>query len=76
MPRVNLVPKGSKLARTLLGYARERNLYPSDLEKPGFSKCTIERRFKNPGEFQIDEILYLGRKLNIPIEELRECIHY
>lgn len=76
MPRTNSGRKGSKLVRTITGYAGEQKFSPEDLARPGLCGMTIRRRLKSPGDFRLDDILYLGRKLNIPIEELRECIHY
>ena len=76
MPRVNLGRKGSKLVRLFKGYAGDMGMSIEDLAKPGFSVMTLRRRLENPGEFKVEELLYLAGKLHIPIEELRECIHY
>ncbi len=37
---------------------------------------TLLARFRHPEEFKIDELLRIGRGLNIPIEEIRQCIQY
>ena len=42
----------------------------------GKSENTVRSRLKNPGELTVDELVRLGRKLAIPIEELRAAIQY
>ena len=42
----------------------------------GVSDSTIYSRKRNPGDFSIEELCRIGRHLNIPIEELRQCITY
>ena len=37
---------------------------------------TLCRRLEKPGSFSIDELLDLGRKMHIPIDELRAAIRY
>ena len=37
---------------------------------------TVASRFNNPEKFTLDEITRLGRGLNIPVDELRQCIRY
>lgn len=37
---------------------------------------TVYSRMEDPGSFTLDEIIKLGRGLNIPIDELRQAIRY
>lgn len=45
-------------------------------EKTGISRNTLSRRLSKPGDFTIDELLNIGRKYHIPIEDLRAAIRY
>ena len=76
MPRVNLGAKGRKFARLFRGYAGEKKLSPEKLGRKGFSGDTIRNRYEHPEDFTVEELLYMGRKLEIPIEELRACLEY
>lgn len=76
MPRVNLGAKGRKFARLFRGYASDMKLSPEKLERKGFSGDTIRKRYEHPENFTVDELLYMGKKLQIPIEELRNCLEY
>ena len=40
------------------------------------SKQTIVCKFNAPGKMTLEELLKIGKGLNIPIEELRKCIRY
>ena len=76
MAKVNLGAKGRKFARLFRGYASDAKLSPEKLAQKGFSGDTIRKRYEHPGDFTVEELLYMGRKLQIPIEELRACLEY
>lgn len=40
------------------------------------SENTARSRIRNPGSLTVDELVKLGRKLQIPIDELRAAIRY
>ena len=40
------------------------------------SKQPIVCKFNTPGKITLDELLKIGKGLNIPIEDLRKCIRY
>lgn len=42
----------------------------------GIKYCTLWARKKKPRDFTVDELLKIGRKLGIPIEDLRNCLTY
>jgi len=42
----------------------------------GCSSKTVTSRFKRPETITLDELTRIGRGLNIPIDEVRQCIHY
>ena len=76
MPKVNFGVKGREFARLFRGYASDMKMSPEKLSRKGFSGDTIRNRYEKPGDFTVDELLYMGRKLEIPIEELRACLKY
>ncbi len=70
-------PRCEKLHALLIGTARAKGkLNPELARMAGLGESTIYTRFKHPENFTIDEILRIGRGLNIPIEELRQAIIY
>ena len=42
----------------------------------GRNKNTVTQRFMHPGNFTLDELLSIGRALNLTIEEIRQSIMY
>lgn len=42
----------------------------------GRNKNTVTKRFMHPGNLTLDELLSIGRGLNLTIEEIRQCIMY
>ena len=49
---------------------------PEIASMAGLAESTIYTRFRKPETFSLDELSRIGRGLNIPIEELRQCIKY
>lgn len=80
MPRTRLSmrqPPHAKLGQLIAGAAYMRKQSTADLGAAlGKSENTVRSRLKNPGELTVDELVRLGRKLGIPIEELRAAIQY
>lgn len=80
MPRTKLQmrqPPHAQLGRLLAGAAFMRKMTAADLcGSIGKSENTMRSRMKNPGELTVDELVRLGRKLGIPIDELRAAIRY
>jgi len=69
--------KYDKLVGVLRGNAITSNKTYADIGKMvGRSEQTIVARFKSPESFTLDELTRIGRGLNIPIEEFRQCIMY
>jgi len=80
MPKVNLLiskDKHKKLTVLLNGYKDIENKNRDDLGKViGMSGRAVHDYMKDPGTMRLDHFLKIARYLNIPIEELRECIRY
>ena len=69
--------KYDKLMTLIIGNAAVKGKSRPDIAHiAGIAESTIYTRFRAPENFTIDEILRLGRGLNIPIEELRQAITY
>jgi hypothetical protein len=45
-------------------------------EKIRMSDDTLSRRLKNPGSITLDELVNIGRRLGISIDDLRAAIRY
>jgi len=80
MPRILLSQPNEKYRKLfiLLNGSVAREKY--DMEEVGRAIGTTGRSvytyLKKLEEMRLDKLLKLGRHLNIPIEELRECIRY
>ena len=69
--------KFNKLMSLLRGTADVNGKNFTDLgNMVGVTSKTITERFKHPENITLDELTRIGRGLNIPIEELRQCIMY
>ena len=69
--------KCEKLLTLIVGTAKVNGkLNPEIAKMAGVGEATIYARYRNPENFTLDEITKIGRGLNIPIEELRQCITY
>lgn len=80
MPRTNLcrreVPH-AQLGQLIAGAAFMRKKNTEQLAAAiGRSENTLRARLRNPGELTVSELTRLGRKLEIPIDELRAAIQY
>lgn len=70
-------PPHAELAQLIAGAAYMRKQSTADLcSAIGKSENTVRSRLKNPGELTVDELVRLGRKLEIPIDKLRAAIQY
>ena len=80
MPRTKLQmrqPPHAKLGQLLAGTAYLRRMSTEDIAAAiGRSENTARSRMKNPGDLTVDELVRLGRKMAIPIDELRDAIRY
>lgn len=78
MPRTKLDKKKNEALSVLVnGYIYMNNGTAKEAaERLQRDYRTLCRRLENPGNFTIDELLDLGRKLHIPIDELRAAIRY
>ena len=80
MPRTKLgmrQPPHAELGQLISGAAYMRRATMDDLGAAiGRTPKTARSRLRNPGELTVDELVRLGRKLGIPIEQLREAIRY
>lgn len=66
-----------KLMVLLLGTAAQRGLNKGDLaDAMNCARSTMYRKLDSPETFTLGEVLNFGRKLNIPIDELRQSIQY
>ena len=69
--------KYDKLIALIRGTAITKDKTYTDIGNMiGRNQNTVTSRIKNPETFTIEEISRIGRGLNIPIEELRQCIRY
>lgn len=79
MPRTRLDhrPKHEHLARLLYGVIHlEGGTIKAASEKIRMSDDTLSRRLKNPGSITLDELVNIGRRLGISIDDLRAAIRY
>ena len=79
MPRTVFDPKRkySKLLTLIVGTAKvQGKLNPEIANMAGIGEATIYARYRHPENFSLDELAGIGRGLNIPIDELRQCIMY
>lgn len=80
MPRTKLQtrqPPHAQLGQLIAGTAYMRRMSTADLAAAiGRSENTARTRLKNPGDLTVSELTRLGRKLGIPIDELRAAIQY
>ena len=80
MPKTKLgsrLPPHAELAQLISGAAFLRRATMDDLGAAiGRTPKTARSRLRNPGELTVDELVRLGRKLGIPIEQLRDAIRY
>lgn len=82
MPRVLLDKNSSankyrKLAVLLNGAAALDSKSPELIGKViGMSRNTAHKYLESPEKLPLDKLLRLGKNLNIPIEDLRECMRY
>ena len=69
--------KYDKLMALILGRAEVSGKNYTDIgNMVNKSSKTITDRFKHPDSLTLGELERIGRGLNIPIEELRQCITY
>ena len=80
MPRTKFgmrQPPHAEVGQLIIGAAFMRKATMDDLGTAiGKTSKTARARMQNPGELTLDELTKLGRKLAIPIEELRAAIRY
>lgn len=80
MPRTNLCRRETphaQLGQLLAGRAFMKHMNTETLAAAiGKSENTVRARLRNPGELTVSELTRLGRKLEIPIDELRGAIRY
>lgn len=80
MPRTNLCRREkphAQLGRLLAGAAWDRKIGMEAIGATiGRNRNTASARMHDPGSLTVDELVRLGRKLQIPIEELRAAIRY
>ncbi|MFB0919754.1 MAG: hypothetical protein QMB62_02555 [Oscillospiraceae bacterium] len=67
----------AKLTALIIGTANVNGKSKSDMSHiMGVSESTYYLRTKKPENMTLGELLRTGRGLNIPIEEIRQCIIY
>ena len=78
MPRVNICrDKHERLIKTLWGAKAVSDKTDDELARAiGMTRQTLSTRRKRPEMFTLGELEKLGRALNVPIDELRNCIRY
>ena len=78
MPRTRFdKKKNQELGILLSGYIHfDGGSVSKASEKTGMSRQTLSSRLSKPGDFTIDELLYLCRQYHVPIEDLRAAIRY
>lgn len=80
MPRTNLCKREvphARLGQLIAGAAFMRKINTEQLAAAiGKSENTVRARLRAPGELTVSELTRLGRKLEIPIDELRAAIQY
>lgn len=80
MPRTTISmrqPPHAQLGQLLSGAAFMRKATMDDMGRAiGKSGRTMQERMRSPGDLTVDELVRLGRKLAIPIDELRAAIRY
>lgn len=80
MPRTKLQtrqPPHAQLGQLIAGAAFMRQMNTEQLAAAiGRSENTVRARLRSLGELTVSELTRLGRKLGIPIDELRAAIHY
>ena len=80
MPRTNLCRRTvpfEDLGRLLAGAAWARKIGMEAIGATiGKNRNTASARMRDPGSLTLAELTRLGRKLEIPIDELRAAIHY
>ena len=80
MPRTNLCRRQKpheQLGRLLAGAAWDRKIGMEELGAAiGRNRNTASARIRDPGSLTVSELVKLGRKLEIPIDELRAAIRY
>lgn len=80
MPRTNLCKREvphARLGQLIAGAAFMRHMNTEQLAAAiGKSENTVRARLRAPGELTVSELTRLGRKLEIPIDELRAAIRY
>jgi len=80
MPRTKLDQRNQRFEKLIVliwGTTEARDISMDTLScGTGMTASTLYRRKKSPENFTIKELSRIGRYLNIPIEELRQCIIY
>lgn len=80
MPRTRLDQRNqrfSKIVVLIWGTISAREIEMDDFsDAVNISTTTLWRRKNHPEDFTVKELSRIGRHLNIPIEELRQCIIY
>ena len=80
MPKVELLLDAKRyrdLRVRCHGYFAESNRTRGDVGKAlGVSGRMVTDYLDNPENMKLTQLLKMARNLNIPIEELRECIRY
>lgn len=78
MPKTKLGrPKPSKVVETIWGRAAALGISTPQLaESSGMVSSKLYRRKASPGTFTLDELTRIGRCLDIPIDDLRQCLRY
>lgn len=80
MPKTKLgsrLPPHAKLGQLLAGTVALRGETAADVA--AILDCcenTARSRIRNPGDLTVDELTRLGRKMGIPIADLRDAIRY
>ena len=80
MPKVKLLideDKYRKLIITLNGAIAHENKSREEVGRAlGVTGSMVCNYLKNPENMQLDRLLKMARSLNVPIDELRDCIRY
>lgn len=80
MPRTKLDQRNQRFDKLIVliwGTLSAREIKVNDFaDAVGIAKTTLYSRKRRPEDFSVRELSRIGRYLNIPIEELRQCIMY
>lgn len=78
MPKVNLgAKKPDKMQITLNGYINASDLTQEDVGRIiGTGRDTARAKLRRPDDLTVGQLKALGKRLGVPIDELRAALQY